>query len=78
MEFRSYPLNRKLLKQQKRSAKIDAEKKFSDESDDSFTFRRPIRLLSAVDEWVIRDPNCGSPSNKGNISGEMGVDQRYQ
>jgi hypothetical protein len=76
MEFPSYPLNGKLLKQQKRSAKIYSEKEFSNETDDVFTFRRRIRILSAVDEWVPRDPNCGSPSNEGNISGEMGVDVR--
>jgi len=74
MEFRSYPLNRKLLKQQKRSAKIQAEKEFPNEVDDVFTFRRRIPILSGVDEWVPRDPDCGSPSNEGNISGETGVD----
>ena len=74
MEFPSYPLNGKLLKQQKRSAKIYAEKEFCNETDDAFTFRRRIRILSAANEWVPRDPYCGGPSNEGNISGEMGVD----
>jgi hypothetical protein len=76
MEFPSYPLNAKLLKQQKRSAKIYAEKEFSNEVDDVFTLSRRILILSGVDERVPRDPYCGSPSNEGNISGEMGIDVR--
>ena len=76
MEFRSYPLNGKLLKQQKRGAKIYAEKEFSNEVDDIFTLRRRIPFLSGVDEWVPRDPYCASPSNEGNISGKIGVDVR--
>jgi hypothetical protein len=76
MEFRSYPLNAKLLKQQKRSAKIYAEKEFSDEVDDVFTLSSRIIILSGVDERVPRDPNCGSPSNEGNISEEIGIDVR--
>lgn len=69
MEFRSYPLNGKLLKQQKRSAKIYAEKEFSNELDDVSTFRRRITFQSAVHEWVPSDPHRTSPSNEGNISG---------
>ncbi|SRR6266403_201765 len=77
MEFCGYPLNGKLLKEQKRSAKIYAEKKFSNEPDDIFTFSRRILILSGVNEWVPRDPNCGSPYNEGNISGENSIDVRH-
>jgi hypothetical protein len=31
-------------------------------------------ILSGVDEWVPRDPDCQSPSKDGNISGEMGIE----
>lgn len=76
MKLRSYPLNGKLLKQQKRSAKIYSEEEFSNERDDAFTFSRRSTILSTVDEWVPRDPYCGSPSNEGNISGVMSVNVR--
>lgn len=76
MELRSYILNGKFLKQQKRSAKIYAEKEFLDKLGDAYTFRRRISVLSGDDEWGPCDPRCGSPSNEGNISGEMGADFR--
>ena len=77
MKLCSYILNGKFLEQQKRSAKIYAEKEFLDEQDDAYTFRRRILILSGDDEWGPRDPRCRSPSNEGDISGEMGADFRY-
>jgi hypothetical protein len=33
-----------------------------------------MMILSGVDEWVPRDPDCQSPGEEGNISGEMGIE----
>lgn len=71
MKLCSYPLNGELFEQQDPSAKIDAEKEFSNEGDYLHTFRGRILFLSAVDEWVPRNPDSQGPSKEGNISGEI-------
>ncbi len=44
MEFRSYPLNGKLLKEQKSSAKIYAEKELSNERNNTSSFNRRMPI----------------------------------
>lgn len=72
MEFSSYPLNGEFLKEKKPSAKVNAEKKSADETDNLHALRGRIRRLSAVNEWVPCDPNCQTPAEEGNVSGGRG------
>jgi len=71
MKFSSNPLNGKLLKEQKPTAQVNAEKQTTDQLDDSLIFISGV-LLAGVDERVPRDPDCQTPSKQGNVSGRDG------
>lgn len=76
MEFPSYPLDREFFEEQKCGAKVNAEQQFGNEPYDVNTFNRRLRILPAVDEGVPSDPDRQGPGKEGNVSDEMGADER--
>jgi hypothetical protein len=76
MKFSSYPLDRELLEEQKRGAKENAEQQFANELNDVYTFNGRLRVLSAFDERIPRDPDRQAPRKQSNVSDEMSVDNR--
>ncbi len=76
MKFSSYPLDREFLEEQKCGAKVNAEQQFANEIYDACAFCGRLRILPAIDERVPRDPDRQGPSKQGNVSDEMGVDER--
>ena len=76
MEFPSYPLDREFLEEQKCGAKVNAEQQFAYEIYDVYTFNGRLRVLPVVDERIPRDPDRQAPSKQGNVSNDIGADDR--
>ena len=80
MEFPSYPLdeNSSESKSESKSAaqRVNAELQFGNEPNDVHTFNRRLRILPTIDEGIPADPDRQGPSKEGNVSDEMGVDER--